>query len=140
MASIGFMIGGAIVNALAFSGSNYLFSSMNKKRVDEERKRHDLAVEKLQKDQELWVRERNERIDFLNSEIMKKKESSKRLNDLDDAMYEYYSLFGKKLDKLRSKPQLSDYYVPSNDQKNRELIFLCSGLILVGGVIWYTYD
>ena len=42
---------------------------------------------------------------------------------LDDAMYEYYSLFGKKLDKLRSKPQLSDYYVPSNDQKNRELIF-----------------
>ena len=26
MASIGFLIGGALVNALAFTGSNYLFS------------------------------------------------------------------------------------------------------------------
>ena len=30
MASIVMMVGGAIVNALAFSGSNYLFSTMNK--------------------------------------------------------------------------------------------------------------
>ena len=28
MASIGFLIGGALVNALAFTGSNYLFSSL----------------------------------------------------------------------------------------------------------------
>ena len=27
MASIGFLIGGALVNALAFTGSNYLFST-----------------------------------------------------------------------------------------------------------------
>ena len=69
------MIGEAIVNALAFSRSNYLFSSTNKKYVDEERKRHDLAVEKLQKDQELWVKERNERIDFLNSENNEKRKN-----------------------------------------------------------------
>ena len=30
MASIGFLIGGALVNALAFTGSNYLFSSLSK--------------------------------------------------------------------------------------------------------------
>ena len=30
MASIGFLIGGAVINALAFSGSNYLFSSLSK--------------------------------------------------------------------------------------------------------------
>ena len=29
MASIGFLIGGALVNALAFTGSNYLFSRIN---------------------------------------------------------------------------------------------------------------
>ena len=29
MASIGFLIGGALVNALAFTGSNYLFSSLS---------------------------------------------------------------------------------------------------------------
>ena len=30
MASIGFLIGGALVNALAFTGSNFLFSSIPK--------------------------------------------------------------------------------------------------------------
>ena len=51
MASIAMMAGGAIVNALAFSGSNYLFSKLDKKdRGDtlEERKRHDDAVEQMQ--------------------------------------------------------------------------------------------
>ena len=39
MASIGFIIGGALVNALAFTGSNYLFSSLSKGSIDKERKR-----------------------------------------------------------------------------------------------------
>ena len=38
MASIGFLIGGALVNALAFTGSNYLFSSLSKELIDKERK------------------------------------------------------------------------------------------------------
>ena len=41
MASIGFLIGGALINALAFTGSNYLFSSLSKESIDKERKRHD---------------------------------------------------------------------------------------------------
>ena len=36
MASIGFLIGGALVNALAFTGSNYLFSSLSKESIDKE--------------------------------------------------------------------------------------------------------
>ena len=43
MVSIGFLIGGALVNALAFTGSNYLFSSLSKESIDKERKRHDKA-------------------------------------------------------------------------------------------------
>ena len=38
MASIGFLIGGALVNALAFTGSNYLFSSLSKESIDKEQK------------------------------------------------------------------------------------------------------
>ena len=34
MASIGFLIRGALVNALAFTGSNYLFSSLSKASID----------------------------------------------------------------------------------------------------------
>ena len=49
MASIGFLIGGALINALAFSGSNFLFSSLSKESIDKERKRHDKATEDLQR-------------------------------------------------------------------------------------------
>ena len=50
MATIGFLIGGALVNALAFTGSN-LFSSLSKDSTDKERKRHDKAIEDLQRAQ-----------------------------------------------------------------------------------------
>ena len=33
MQSIGFLIGGALINALAFSGSNFLFSSLSKESI-----------------------------------------------------------------------------------------------------------
>ena len=36
MASIGFLIGGTLINALAFSGSNFLFSSLSKESIDNE--------------------------------------------------------------------------------------------------------
>ena len=38
MASIGFLIGGALINALAFTGSNYLFSSLSKESIDKNEK------------------------------------------------------------------------------------------------------
>ena len=36
MASIGFLIGEALINALAFSGSNFLFSSLSKESIDKD--------------------------------------------------------------------------------------------------------
>ena len=43
-----------MVNALAFSGSNYLFSMLRSSDLNEERKRHDQAVEQLQAGQAKW--------------------------------------------------------------------------------------
>ena len=48
MASIGFLIGGALINVLAFSGSNFLLSSLSEESIDKEQKRHDKAIEDLQ--------------------------------------------------------------------------------------------
>ena len=48
MASIAMLVGGALVNALAFSGSNWLFSMLRSSGLVKERKRHDKAVEQLQ--------------------------------------------------------------------------------------------
>ena len=56
MASIGFLIGGALVNALAFTGSNYLFSSLSKGSIDKEQERHDKAIEDLQRAQIEWAK------------------------------------------------------------------------------------
>ena len=38
MASVGFLIGGALIIALAFSGSNFLFSSLSKESIDKKTK------------------------------------------------------------------------------------------------------
>ena len=63
MASAAMVIGGAIVNALAFSGSNYIFSKFN---TDEERKRHDKALEDLTKARDEYEKKRLALIDYAN--------------------------------------------------------------------------
>ena len=67
MASIGFLIGGALINALAFSGSNFLFRSLSKESIDKERKRHK-AIEDLQRAQIEWAKKRQERLDYVNNQ------------------------------------------------------------------------
>ena len=83
MASIGFLIGGALINALAFTGSNYLFSSLSKEElIDKERKRHDKAFEDLQRAQIEWAKKRQERLDYINDQIMKQRKAEKGLQTL----------------------------------------------------------
>ena len=45
------LIGRTLANALAFTGSSYLFLRLSKDSIHKERKRHDLAIEQLQKAQ-----------------------------------------------------------------------------------------
>ena len=65
MASVLFTIGGAVVNAIAFSGSNFVFSRLTDYGA-EERKRHDLALEKLQRARDEWNRDRMKHLDLIN--------------------------------------------------------------------------
>ena len=45
------LIRGALANALAFTGSTYLFHRLSANNIDTERKRHDAAIEALQRAQ-----------------------------------------------------------------------------------------
>ena len=54
------LIGSALANALAFTGSSYLFHRLSKDSIDAERKRRDVAIEKLQKAQIEWAHERQQ--------------------------------------------------------------------------------
>ena len=72
MASLLFIIGGAVVNALAFSGSDFVFSRLTD-HDQEERKRHDLALQNLQRARDSWNEDRMKRLDFINKKLHEKK-------------------------------------------------------------------
>ena len=42
------LIGGALANTFAFTGSSYMFHKLSKDSIDTERKRHEEAIEQLQ--------------------------------------------------------------------------------------------
>ena len=126
MASLLFTVGGAVVNALAFSGTNFVFSRLTDHGA-KERKRHDLALEKLQRAWDEWNRDRMKRIDFINRRIREKNEPRAYINNVDEAMLEYYRVFAKQIKPLPPEPELSDFYHPSENQKNGELLFVVVG-------------
>ena len=138
MASIGFLIGGALINALAFSGSNFLFSSLSKESIEKERKRHDKAIEDMQQAQLLWAKKRQQRLDYINDEIAKEHKAEKRFTDLNSAMQQYFLVTVTQLEPLPPKPVLSDFYVPSEDHHNRELAFITLSMIEIGAFLWYS--
>ena len=68
MASVLFTISGAVVNALAFSSTNFVFSRLTDHGA-EERKRHDLALKKLQSVRDEWNRDRMKHLDLINKRL-----------------------------------------------------------------------
>ena len=57
----------------------------------------------------------------------KKKESRAYINNTDETVLEYHRVFAKKIKPLPPDPQLSDFYHPSETQKNGELLFVTVG-------------
>jgi len=57
MASVRFMVGSALVNALAFTGGNFLFSLGNKHRSMDQVKRHNNVMEELSKNRDEWTKQ-----------------------------------------------------------------------------------
>ena len=137
MASIALMAGGAIINALAFSGSNYLFSKLDQGDTAEEQKRHDKAMEQLQTAQVVWSQKRTERLDWISDELSRQNHAVQTFYDVEAAMREYARLTGETLDPLEPEPQLSDFYTPSSAQKDREISFVIGGMVVTGLVTYY---
>ena len=126
MASLLFKISGPGVDALAFSGTNFVFSRLTD-HGEKERKKHDLAEEQLQKARDKWNEDRMKRLDFINRRLRERDEARAYINNVDDAMLEYYRVFAKQVKRLPPESQLSDFYHPSEEQKNGELLFVTAG-------------
>ena len=68
-----------------------------------------------------------ERLDFINKRLPEKNEAKVYINNVDDAVLEYNRVFAKKIKSLPLEPQLSDFYHPSESQKNDELLLVTVG-------------
>ena len=114
MATLLFTIGGAVVNALAFSGTNFVFSQPTD-HGEEERKRHDLVLEKLQGAKDKRNEDRMKRLDFINKRLREASKARAYINNVDQAMLECYRMFAKQIKPLPPEPELSDFYQPSEE-------------------------
>ena len=126
MATLLFTISGTVLNALAFSGTNFVFSRLMD-HGEKERKKHDLALEKLQRARDERNKDRTKQLDFINKRLREQNKARAYINNADEAMLEYYRIFAKKLKPLPPKPELSDFYHPPETQKNGELLFIAVG-------------
>ena len=129
------LIGGALANALAFTGSSYLFHRLSADNIDAERKRHD--AEALQKAQIKWVHNQQQRIDFINNQLRLERKAETKFTELNDAMREYHEVFGHELPPLPQEPVLSDFYTLTEEQHYRELGFIALSMIGIRGVLYY---
>jgi len=135
MASLLAATGSALLNALTFSGSSFLFSMFSDHGAAE-RKRHDLALEALQKARDTWQKQRIKRLDFINERLRQEKQAEVYISDLDRGMRLYYEVTKQRLPPLMKEPTLSDFYHPSEGQKTAEVLFILGGL---GGVGYLCY-
>ena len=105
--------------------------------IDVERKRHDAAIEALQKAQVEWAYKRQERIDFINKQLRLERKAETKFTELNDAMREYHEVFGHELPPLPREPVLSNFYTPTDEQHYREFGFIALSMIGIGRVIYY---
>ena len=143
--AIAMMVGGAIVNAVAFTGGNFLFSRLGRDNTAQiEKERHDKAIEQLQAAQAAWSKKRTQRLDWINAEMQRERHAVETFQDVDYAMQEYakifpqgksHKAFGTKLE-VEPMPQLSDFYTPSDDQQEYETAFIIAGTAGLGLLVY----
>ena len=131
MASIALMIGGAIINATTFVGGSYLAKYLSgSSDSDEEKRRHDLAVEKYQKKYEEYGENRAKLNDWIMTNDRIKDEAKKNLENTDYALKLYNKIHQDDLS-LR-EPKFSDFYQPSAQQKQGEIIYVGASALAIG--------
>ena len=140
MASIAIMIGGAALNAAAFIGGNYLARYLTGgDKASEEKERHDRALEAYQAAHEKYMRDRNKLLDWIATNAKMKEQAEQDFRDTDYA----FELYNKAhLDRPMippKEPQFSDFYQPSEEQKQGELLFVGAGAIALEAAAFYFF-
>ena len=120
MASVAMMIGGAVLNAAAFTGGNYLAKFLagdNGKATLDEKMRHDKALEAYQSAMAKYTHERTQILDWINTNEDIKEHAQKNFTNTDYTFKLCNQAHPDQRLTLPKEPKFSDMYQPSDLQK-----------------------
>jgi len=134
MASIAIMVGGAVLNATAFIGGNYLARALGGggKAALAEKVRHDKALEAYQAAYAKYTRARTKLLDWIATNAQIKAEAKQNLTDTDYAFKLFNQTHPDEQIVPPKEPVFSNFYQPSEQQKNGELLFVGAGALALG--------
>ena len=120
MASITIMIGGAVLNATAFIGGNYLARALGG---------GDKALEAYQATYAKYIRDRTHLLHWIATNAQIKAEAKQNFTNPDYAFKLYNQAHPDERMIPPKEPKFSDFYQPSEQQKNGELMFVGAGAL-----------
>ena len=134
MASIAIVAGGAVLNAAAFIGGNYLAKALGggDKAALDEKVQHDKALETYQAAYAKYMRDRTKLLDWIATNTQIKAETKQNFTNTDYAFKLYNQAHPDKQMIPPKEPKFSDFYQPSEQQKNGELMFVGAGALALG--------
>ena len=133
MASIAIMVGGAVLNAAAFIGGNYLAKAFGgDDKALEEKVRHDKALEAYQAAYAKYTRDRTKLLDWIQTNAQIKADAKQNFTNTDYAFKLYNKMHPEEQMIPPKEPKFSDFYQPSQQQKNGELLFVGTGALALG--------
>ena len=137
MASIVIMIGGAVLNAVAFTGSNYLVKYIagdSGQATLAEKTRHGKVLEAYQAAMEKYRRERTQLLDWIETNREIKAQGNQNFTNTVYAFKLYNQAHPDYKLTQPAKLKFSDMYQPSELQKQGELLFVGGGTLALGYV------
>jgi len=134
MASIAIMVSGAVLNATAFIGGNYLARALGggDKAALEEKKRHDKALEAYNAAYAKYTRDHTKLLDWIETNAQIKAEAKQKFTNTDYAFKLYNQAHPDEQTIPPKEPKFSDFYQPSEQQKNGEIMFVGAGALALG--------
>jgi len=134
MASIAIMIGGAVLNATAFIRGNYLARAFGggDKAALEEKKRHDKALEDYQAAYAKYTRDLTQLLDWIATNTQVKEQAKQNFTNTDYAFKLYNRAHPDEQIVPPKEPKFSDFYQPSEQQKDGKLMFVGAGALALG--------
>ena len=123
-----------MLNAATFIGGNYLakyLSGDSGQAALDEKKRHDQALEKYQRDYAQYQKDRTQLLDWVAEQDREKNKAFHDFQNTDAALALYNQTHQAKV-AMPQEPQFSDYYKPSLQQKNSELLFIGASTLALG--------